>query len=172
VYPLAKRVTNWPQVVLGMTFNTGVLMGYTAAQNNQLGYLDFPWLDPTFMSLYAAGISWTLIYDTIYAYQDLEDDSTLGLGSTARRFGDDAKLWLSGFSAVMISSLATTGYLAELSWPYYAGIAAVASHLTWQVIGFIESSTKIHFIFQYPIHPKTSRFNFMPYIYLLYRLKP
>lgn len=72
LYPLAKRVTNWPQGVLGLTFNTGILMGYTAAvaaRTAELNYLSLPWLDPSCLALYLAGISWTLIYDTIYAHQ-------------------------------------------------------------------------------------------------------
>lgn len=108
-------------------------MGFTAIQKGQLEYLTFPWIDPSCLSLYLAGISWTLIYDTIYAHQDLEDDAVLGLGSTARKFGDDTKIWLSGFSFIMISSLTAVGVLGDLSWPYYAGIAATASHLAWQV---------------------------------------
>jgi len=70
LYPLAKRFTNWPQGVLGLTFNTGVLMGYTAAiQYSAAPYFSAPWLDPISLSLYASGICWTLIYDTIYAHQ-------------------------------------------------------------------------------------------------------
>ena len=69
LYPLAKRVTNWPQAVLGLTFNTGVIMGYTAAQSSQLDYFSMPWLDPACLAFYLSGVSWTLIYDTIYAHQ-------------------------------------------------------------------------------------------------------
>jgi 4-hydroxybenzoate polyprenyltransferase len=109
-------------------------MGFTAAAKySHLGYLDFPWLDQSCLSLYLAGISWTLIYDTIYAHQDLNDDTALGLGSTARRFGENTKLWLSGFSFVMATSLLSCGILSSLQWPYYLGVAGVVSHLAWQV---------------------------------------
>lgn len=65
--------------------------------------------------------------------QDLQDDTLLGLGSTARRFGDSTKLWLSAFSSLMITSLAATGVYADLSWPYYIGLSGVSAHLIWQV---------------------------------------
>lgn len=134
VYPLAKRVTYWPQAVLGATFNIGVLMGFTAAAKySQLGYLTYPWLEPSCLAMYLAGISWTLIYDTIYAHQDRDDDAELGLGSTARRFGKNTKTWLTGFSAVTVGSLLTCGILENMHWPFYAAVSAVTGHLAWQV---------------------------------------
>ncbi|CAL8096043.1 unnamed protein product [Orchesella dallaii] len=133
LYPLAKRVTYWPQAVLGLTFNTGVLIGFAAANPTQTGFFDVPYLDVACLSLYFSGILWTLIYDTIYAHQDLKDDTLLGLGSTARRFGENTKLWLTGFSGLMMTSLATAGVYADLSWPYYLGLCGVSAHLLWQV---------------------------------------
>lgn len=120
-------------------------MGYTAAlKYSHLGYLTYPWLDPSCLSMYLAGISWTLIYDTIYAHQDREDDTLLGLGSTARRFGDNTKNWLSGFSCLTIGALTTCGILENMLWPFYAGVASVATHFAWQVmftLDFIYSLT-------------------------------
>ncbi|ODN05928.1 4-hydroxybenzoate polyprenyltransferase, mitochondrial [Orchesella cincta] len=133
LYPLAKRVTYWPQAVLGLTFNTGVLIGFAAAHPTQTGLFDVPYLDVACLSLYFSGILWTLIYDTIYAHQDLKDDTLLGLGSTARRFGDNTKLWLTSFSGLMVTSLAVAGVSAELSWPYYLGLCGVSAHLFWQI---------------------------------------
>ncbi|CAG7727305.1 unnamed protein product [Allacma fusca] len=133
LYPLAKRVTNWPQAILGLTFNTGILVGYTATQSSQLGYLAMPWTDPACLAFYLSGLSWTLIYDTIYAHQDVEDDALLGLGSTARKFGDKTKYWLTGFSTSMVGSLTAAGIFADASWPFYAGVAATATHLAWQL---------------------------------------
>ncbi len=78
LYPAAKRVTWWPQVVLGFTFGWGAPMGYAAAA----GHLAWPALP-----LYAATILWILAYDTIYAHQDREDDAVVGVKSTARLFG-------------------------------------------------------------------------------------
>lgn len=88
VYPLMKRVTWWPQAVLGVTFNWGVLVGYTAAT----GRIDLPML-----LLYGAGILWTLGYDTIYAHQDKEDDRLVGVRSSALRLGAATPRWLVAF---------------------------------------------------------------------------
>ncbi|KAL9973843.1 hypothetical protein ACROYT_G020349 [Oculina patagonica] len=124
-YPLMKRITYWPQAVLGLTFNWGALLGYAAVQ----GSCDWSVCLP----LYFAGINWTLIYDTIYAHQDKTDDILIGVKSTALLFGDQTKVWLTGFSALMLSSLALVGLNSEQTWPYFAGLGCVASHLTWQI---------------------------------------
>ena len=88
VYPFAKRFTWWPQVFLGLAFNWGALLGW-AAHARGLGWAP--------LLLYAAGIAWTLFYDTIYAHQDREDDALIGVKSTARLFGTRTKRWLAGF---------------------------------------------------------------------------
>jgi len=124
-YPTAKRFTYWPQAVLGLTFNFGTIMGYTAVA----GYFSLPHILP----LYAAGICWTLIYDTIYAHQDKADDSLVGVKSTALRFGDQTKLWLSGFGLGMVGNLYLLGELTAQPWPYYLGLTGVAVHLAWQI---------------------------------------
>ncbi|MEO0683237.1 MAG: 4-hydroxybenzoate octaprenyltransferase [Pseudomonadota bacterium] len=85
LYPFMKRVTWWPQVFLGIAFNWGVLLAW-AAHTGSLS------LAPVL--LYLAGIAWTLFYDTIYAFQDIEDDALIGVKSTARLFGEDARRWL------------------------------------------------------------------------------
>ncbi|KAI1730970.1 ubiA prenyltransferase family domain-containing protein [Ditylenchus destructor] len=121
-YPLAKRYTYWPQFVLGCTFNWGALLGYTAVSNQ------FPLL--ICLPLYISGLNWTLIYDTIYAHQDKADDIMIGVKSTALRFGDNTKFWLSGFSIAMISSLGIAGLASQQTWPFYAMLAA---QLAWQV---------------------------------------
>jgi len=69
IYPLAKRLTNWPQGVLGLTFNTGILLGYTAVVGEGLSYSALPWLTPSILSMYGGALAWTLLYDTIYAHQ-------------------------------------------------------------------------------------------------------
>ncbi|KAG6551280.1 hypothetical protein Mapa_007207 [Marchantia paleacea] len=130
-YPLMKRWTFWPQAFLGLTFNWGALLGWAAVH----GGLDLSVILP----LYASGVSWTLVYDTIYAHQDKEDDLKVGVLSTALRFGDHTKTWLAGFSAVCVSGLALAGFSADLGWPFYAGVIASAGHLAWQV-----SSVDIH----------------------------
>ncbi|KAI6212975.1 4-hydroxybenzoate polyprenyltransferase, mitochondrial [Aphelenchoides besseyi] len=125
-YPLAKRFTHWPQAILGLTFNYGAIMGYTAAA----GSFSFT----TIVPLYAASICWTMIYDTIYAHQvDKADDSLIGVGSTALRFGDQTKVWLSAFGAGMIGNLGILGTLTSQPSVYYVALSGVAAHLIWQI---------------------------------------
>lgn len=124
-YPLMKRVTYWPQLVLGFTFNWGALLGYSAIK----GYVDIPVCLP----LYIAGICWTIVYDTIYAHQDRADDLLLGIKSTAIKFDRDTKIWLSCFSATMIGSLITSGVMNQQTLPYYAAVALVGTHLVSQL---------------------------------------
>jgi 4-hydroxybenzoate polyprenyltransferase len=76
LYPLAKRYTRYPQFVLGLAFNSGVIIGALTVAPTNLAWL------PTLL-MYGAGVSWTLVYDTVYAFQDISDDKKLGLKSTA-----------------------------------------------------------------------------------------
>lgn len=136
LYPLAKRVTNWPQAVLGLTFNWGALVGWTAAK----GAVSWPVVLP----LYAACAAWTLFYDTVYAHQDKDDDRALGLGSTALRFGaDGTRPWLAGFGAAAVAGLYGAGAAAGLSVAdagsafgaspfFWLSAAGSAAHLAWQ----------------------------------------
>lgn len=126
VYPLMKRITNWPQFVLGLTFNWGALLGYSAVHGEVLWSACLP--------LYAAGVCWTIIYDTIYAHQDRVDDLIVGVKSTALAFGKDTKKWLTGFAGLMSTCLITTGLECEMTWPYFASCAFIATHITHQVI--------------------------------------
>jgi len=121
IYPVCKRCTYWPQAVLGLAFNWGALLGWSAVHGQCNWAACLP--------LYVAGVSWTMIYDTIYAHQDKYDDIVLGIKSTALKFGDDTKLWLTGFSMSMTSSLLFTGYICEQTWPYYTAVALVAMQL-------------------------------------------
>jgi 4-hydroxybenzoate polyprenyltransferase len=124
VYPFAKRVTYWPQAVLGLTFNWGALLGWAAVR----GDLGWP-----AVVLYAGGLLWTLGYDTIYAHQDKEDDILIDVKSTALKLGAATKPWLGIFYAGSIGLLALAGALVELSWPFFVLLAAVAAHFAWQV---------------------------------------
>eukprot|EP01102_Stenamoeba_stenopodia_P022664 TRINITY_DN9527_c0_g8_i1.p1 TRINITY_DN9527_c0_g8~~TRINITY_DN9527_c0_g8_i1.p1 ORF type:complete len:433 (-),score=53.05 TRINITY_DN9527_c0_g8_i1:63-1325(-) len=125
-YPLMKRFTQWPQAYLGLAMNYGIILGWTALK----GDIFFPVVLP----LYAAGVCWTLVYDTIYAHQDKEDDLLIGVKSTALLFGDDTKKWLSGFGMATMSLLCLAGYHASLGWPFYAVAGLVGgSHLLWQI---------------------------------------
>jgi 4-hydroxybenzoate polyprenyltransferase len=122
-YPLMKRITYWPQAVLGLAFNWGALLGYAAVRGE---------LAPAAFALYAAGIFWTLGYDTIYAHQDKEDDVLIGVKSTALKLGARTRPFLAAFYAAAIALLVLAGALAGLAWPYYAALAAGALQLGWQ----------------------------------------
>jgi 4-hydroxybenzoate polyprenyltransferase len=123
-YPFMKRVTWWPQFFLGLAFNWGALLGYAAVTGR---------LDWAPVVLYAAGILWTLGYDTIYAHQDKDDDALIGVKSTARLFGDRSRIWIAVFYAGLVVLLALVGRLAWLAWPFYVGLALAALQLAWQV---------------------------------------
>ncbi len=124
IYPFMKRITNWPQLVLGLTFKWGALVGWTAAR----GTLEWPAI-----LLYAGCVTWTIGYDTLYAHQDKEDDLTLGLGSTALRFGDQTKSWVSGFYAFAIAMWAIAAWITGVGAIGMTALAAAAVHMAWQV---------------------------------------
>jgi len=130
VYPLMKRYTNWPQLVLGMTFNWGALMGWAATHGSLDAYDGLSVVLP----LYGGGVAWTLVYDTLYAHQDKQDDSKLGLKSTALYFAENTKPILVGFSALATGSWIAAGYNVGYMEPYYyLGCGAAGAHLLWQV---------------------------------------
>ena len=125
VYPLMKRVTHWPQLVLGVAFNSGAVLGYSAATASVLPAVCLP--------LYAAGILWTLHYDTIYAHQDTADDATLGLRSTALLFASHTHRVLAAFALLLLLMLAAVGYSNGMTGLYYCSLAVIAAHLAWQL---------------------------------------
>ncbi len=131
IYPFAKRFTWWPQIFLGIAFNWGALLAWTA----HAGRLELP-----AVLLYLAGMSWTLFYDTIYAHQDKEDDALIGVKSTARLFGDDATpRWLAWF---LVATVAFMGFAIIGALPRgeilmlvlaLGGPWAMGWHLMWQL---------------------------------------
>jgi 4-hydroxybenzoate polyprenyltransferase len=123
-YPLAKRVTWWPQLALGFTFGWGAPMGYAAAVGR---------LGGAAVLLYAASIAWILGYDTIYAHQDREDDALVGVRSTARLFGRATRPFLAACYAATILLLATAGAAAGLSWIFDIALLLPAALLALQV---------------------------------------
>ncbi|XP_051168927.1 4-hydroxybenzoate polyprenyltransferase, mitochondrial [Leptopilina boulardi] len=125
IYPLMKRVTYWPQFILGMTLNWGALLGWSAIHGTCNWSICLP--------LYMSGICWTILYDTIYAHQDKVDDLIVGIKSTALKFGANTKLYLSGFGASMVGGLITSGLIAEQTLPYYISVGLVAGHITHQI---------------------------------------
>jgi len=124
IYPFMKRYTNWPQLVLGLTFKWGALLGWAAVKGT---------LAPTALILYAGCICWTIGYDTIYAHQDKEDDALLGLKSTALHFGEDTASWVAGFYAAAWVLIAVAGFMAGAHLIFFTTLALVALQLTWQV---------------------------------------
>jgi 4-hydroxybenzoate polyprenyltransferase len=130
-YPFAKRFTWWPQVFLGIAFSWGVLLFWAAVAQE---------LPAAAWTLYAAGVFWTLFYDTIYAHQDKEDDALIGVRSTARLFGHATRTWLFGFlvAAVLLMGLAVLLAFGPSDRPLalavaLAGCWAFGWHLAWQL---------------------------------------
>ena len=133
IYPFAKRFTWWPQVFLGLAFNWGALLAWTAHSGS---------LGAPAVVLYMAGIAWTLFYDTIYAHQDTEDDALIGVKSTALLFGDKTSAWLRRFLmatvglmglSVIFSALPNASLLALVV--ALAGPWAMGWHMAWQLRG-------------------------------------
>ncbi|OZI54893.1 4-hydroxybenzoate octaprenyltransferase [Bordetella genomosp. 5] len=127
IYPFCKRVTYWPQVVLGICFNWGMLMAWSDTHNA---------VPLAAIAMWFGAVLWQVGYDSIYAYIDVRDDRSLGLHSTAMRFGDRGKTWIGGFYVAAVALWAWAGYAMGLSWPYQVGMAAVALHLAWQLKEF------------------------------------
>ena len=124
IYPFMKRLTYWPQAFLGLTFNWGALVGWTAVT----GSLDAPAL-----WLYFGGILWTVGYDTIYAHQDKEDDVLIGVKSSALALGPKTKTGLWWFYGGAFLCFGMAGASADLSWPFYLFLSAAGAHLVWQI---------------------------------------
>ena len=125
LYPLAKRVTWWPQLVMGFTFGFGAPMGYAAAAGR---------LDAACAALYAAAILWDLGFDTIYGFQDIEDDALIGVKSTSRRFAHMPRRFLAASYAASLLCLALAGRLTGAAPLFYPLLALPAGLMAWQVI--------------------------------------
>ena len=123
LYPLAKRVTWWPQLVMGFTFGFGAPMGYAAGT----GRIDGAWV-----AIYAAAILWDLGFDTVYAHQDREDDALVGIGSTALLWGERTRPFLFACYGLAVAALAWAGWLAGLSVRFDLALVVPAAMLAWQ----------------------------------------
>jgi len=125
IYPFMKRITYWPQIVLGLAFSWGALMGWPAI---------FARLDPPALLLYAGSIAWVIGYDTIYAHQDREDDALIGIKSTALLFRERTKPMLALFYALAVVLIAWAGFSAGAGLIFALGLLAFAAHLAWQIV--------------------------------------
>jgi 4-hydroxybenzoate polyprenyltransferase len=124
VYPFMKRITWWPQVVLGLAFSWGALMGFAVTLGR---------IDATALLLYGGSIAWVIGYDTIYAHQDVEDDALIGVKSTARLFGAHTHQALMVFYALAVVLIGVAMGLAGAGLAAWIGLAAFAAHLVWQI---------------------------------------
>jgi len=124
VYPFMKRITWWPQIVLGLAFSWGALMGFAVT---------FGRIELTALVLYAGSIAWVIGYDTIYAHQDAEDDALIGIKSTARLFGARTHQALVVFYGLAVVLIGVACGLAGAGYPAWIGLAAFAVHLAWQI---------------------------------------
>ena len=125
IYPLAKRVTWWPQLMMGFTFGFGAPMGYAAAT----GRIDAAWV-----ALYAAAILWDLGFDTIYAHQDRDDDALVGVHSTARLFGEQTRPFLAACYVAAMLALTAAGWLAGLGHWFYPALLLPGYLLARQIV--------------------------------------
>jgi 4-hydroxybenzoate polyprenyltransferase len=124
VYPFMKRITWWPQIVLGLAFSWGALMGFAVTLGR---------IDATALMLYAGSIAWVIGYDTIYAHQDSEDDAMIGIKSTALLFGARTRPALMAFYGLAVALIGVALVLGDARWPAWIGLAAFAGHLAWQI---------------------------------------
>jgi 4-hydroxybenzoate polyprenyltransferase len=125
IYPFMKRITYWPQIVLGLAFSWGALMGWAA----RFGGLALP----AFL-LYAGSIAWVIGYDTIYAHQDREDDALIGIKSTALLFGERTRPMLALFYTLAVLVIGAAAGAAGAGPVFALGLLAFAAHLGWQVV--------------------------------------
>src|SRR5882757_179947 len=124
IYPFMKRITWWPQVVLGLAFSWGALMGVAVILER---------IDLTAVTLYLGSIAWVIGYDTIYAHQDFEDDALIGIKSTARLFGAATHRALIVFYTLAVVLIGLALMLGAVRWPAWSGLIAFAVHLIWQI---------------------------------------
>jgi len=119
-YPLMKRYTYWPQLFLGITFNYGLILGWTAIKGQ---------VDVVSVLLYIGAIFWTLGYDTIYGYQDIKDDEIIGLKSTSIKFKSNPYIFLILCYFIFLLLLLNTGYLLELNKLFFLFLITIFLHM-------------------------------------------
>ncbi len=136
IYPLCKRVTHWPQAVLGAAFNWGMLMAWAEVAGR---------IPAGAVLMWAGTLAWQIGYDTVYAYVDVQDDTRLGLKSTAILFGHRGKAWIGLFYALTVGAWSIGGWLLGMSIPYAIGMLVIAAHLAWQIWWLDLSRPEVNF---------------------------
>jgi 4-hydroxybenzoate polyprenyltransferase len=134
IYPFMKRITYWPQIVLGLAFSWGALMGFAVLLGR---------IDAAALWLYAGSISWVIGYDTIYAHQDAEDDALIGIKSTALLFGARTRPALTAFYALAVVLIGIALALAKAGALGWIALAIFAAHLAWQIVRLDISDTAL-----------------------------
>lgn len=136
LYPFMKRHTHWPQVFLGMAFAWAIPMGFMAIQGT---VPLLAWV------VFAATVVWAVVYDTMYAMVDYEDDLKVGIKSTAVLFGQYCADWVAGFQLLLLGLLVWAGQLAQLGWPYWASLVIVSLFFLKQQKWIRTGHTKAYF---------------------------
>ena len=129
-YPLMKRFTYWPQLFLGITFNYGLVLGWTAIEGE---------ISIVAIIFYMGAIFWTLGYDTIYGFQDIKDDEIIGVKSTSIKFKKKPKNFVSACYAFLIFSILTVGYIMNYNYFFYASLLITIAHLFFYQIKLFNS---------------------------------
>ena len=140
-YPFMKRLTYWPQLFLGITFNYGLILGWTAT-NSEISIIP--------IIFYIGAIFWTLGYDTIYGFQDIRDDEIIGVKSTSIKFKKNPKFFISLCYSIFCLCLLLTGFMMNLNSLFYVFIIIILLHLfVYQIKSLnINSSIKCLSIFK------------------------
>ena len=133
-YPLMKRFTYWPQLFLGITFNYGLILGWTAIQGD---------INIVAIIFYLGAIFWTLGYDTIYGFQDIKDDEIIGVKSTSIKFKNKPKKFVSICYAFLIFSIVIVGYIMNYNYFFYISILLTIVHLFFYQIKFFNSKNPL-----------------------------
>jgi len=129
-YPLMKRFTYWPQLFLGITFNYGLVLGWTAIQGE---------INIVAIIFYLGAIFWTLGYDTVYGFQDIKDDEIIGVKSTSIKFKKKPKNFVSTCYAFLIFSILIVGYMMNYNFFFYTSLLITIAHLFFYQIKFFNS---------------------------------
>ena len=129
-YPLMKRFTYWPQLFLGITFNYGLILGWTSIVGE---------INIVPIIFYLGAIFWTLGYDTIYGFQDIKDDEIIGIKSTSIKFKNKPKKFLSICYVLLIFSILIVGYMMNYNYFFYLFLIATIAHLFFYQIKLFNS---------------------------------